>query len=106
MYLHYDGPEGDVNFGEIHELMGSNVDCINTKSSLAATVKGGFLNHLNFGYAKHINVSEKPSEDALEQMQRINISKELYAVAIPVTRFVAPGPEVAMTTPVLPEALA
>ena len=42
-----------------------------------ATVKGGFLNHLNFGYAKHINVSEKPSEDALEQMQRINISKEV-----------------------------
>ena len=37
MYLHYDGPEGDVNFGEMHELMGGNVDCINTKSSLATT---------------------------------------------------------------------
>ena len=37
MYLHYDGPEGDVNLGEMHELMGGNVDCINTKSSLATT---------------------------------------------------------------------
>jgi hypothetical protein len=38
MYLHYDGPDGDVNFGEIHELMGSGrLDCINTKSSLAGT---------------------------------------------------------------------
>ena len=37
MYLHYDGPDGDVNFGEIHELMGSRLDCINTKSSLAGT---------------------------------------------------------------------
>ena len=29
-----------------------------------------------------------------------------YAVAMPVTRFVAPGPEVAMTTPTLPVARA
>ncbi len=33
-----------------------------------AAAKGRFLNHLNFGYAKHIKVREKPSEDALEQM--------------------------------------
>ena len=37
MYLHYDGPDGDVNFGEIHELMGSKLDCVNTKNSLAGT---------------------------------------------------------------------
>lgn len=42
-----------------------------------AAAKGRFLNHLNFGYAKHIKVKEKPSEDALEQMQRTNISKEV-----------------------------
>ena len=42
-----------------------------------AAVKGRFLNHLNFGYAKHIKVREKPSENALEQMQRTNISKEV-----------------------------
>ena len=30
----------------------------------------------------------------------------IYAVAIPVTRLVAPGPLVAMTTPVFPVALA
>ena len=42
-----------------------------------AAAKGRFLNHLNFGYAKHIKVREKPSEDALEQMQRTNISKEV-----------------------------
>ena len=35
-----------------------------------AAAKGRFLNHLNFGYAKHIKVKEKPSEDALEQMLR------------------------------------
>ena len=39
-----------------------------------AAVKGRFLNHLNFGYAKHIKVRKKPSEDALEQMLRTNIS--------------------------------
>ena len=32
--------------------------------------------------------------------------ESMYAVAIPVTRFVAPGPEVAKHTPTLPEALA
>ena len=42
-----------------------------------AAAKGRFLNHLNFGYAKHIKVREKPSEDALEQMLRTNISKEV-----------------------------
>lgn len=38
MYLHYDGPDGDVNLGEIHELLGSNSDTeINTKTSMAQT---------------------------------------------------------------------
>jgi len=32
--------------------------------------------------------------------------ESMYAVAIPVTRFVAPGPEVAKQTPTLPVALA
>ena len=37
MYLHYDGPDGDKNMGEIHELMGSgdNLPLINTKGALA-----------------------------------------------------------------------
>ena len=33
-------------------------------------------------------------------------TESIYAVARPVTRFVAPGPEVAKQTPTLPEALA
>jgi len=37
MYLHFDGPDGDVNYGEIHELMGRKLDCVNTKSSLVTT---------------------------------------------------------------------
>ena len=37
MYLHYDGPDGDVNFGEIHELMNRKLECVNTKSSLLGT---------------------------------------------------------------------
>jgi len=38
-------------------------------------------------------------------MQTIG-EESIIAVAIPVTRFVAPGPEVAMATPTLPEARA
>lgn len=35
MYLHYDGPEGDVNLGEIHTLLGGTSNQpINTKSSM------------------------------------------------------------------------
>lgn len=31
MYLHYDGPDGDINLGEIHELLGGNAEkSINT----------------------------------------------------------------------------
>ena len=33
-------------------------------------------------------------------------TESMYAVAIPVTRFVAPGPEVAIHTPTFPVALA
>lgn len=36
MYLHYDGPDGDQNLGEIHELLGGNASqTINTSSSVA-----------------------------------------------------------------------
>ena len=38
MYLHYDGPDGDVNMGEIHELLGSKKSTyINTERTLAGT---------------------------------------------------------------------
>lgn len=38
MYLHYDGPDGDVNMGEIHELMGRNAsEYINTKTVVPET---------------------------------------------------------------------
>lgn len=34
MYLHYDGPDGDVNLGEIHELLGGSAGSkINTQTS-------------------------------------------------------------------------
>lgn len=36
MYLHFDGPDGDVNMGEIHELLGSKkYTYINTQRALA-----------------------------------------------------------------------
>lgn len=38
MYLHYDGPDGDVNMGELHELMNGKAGTkINTTSSMAQT---------------------------------------------------------------------
>ena len=38
MYLHYDGPDGDQNLGEIHELLGGkHTDLINTPMSIAST---------------------------------------------------------------------
>ena len=38
MYLHYDGPDGDVNMGEIHEMLGSKkTTYINTQRALAGT---------------------------------------------------------------------
>lgn len=39
MYLHYDGPDGDQNMGEIHELLGSRntQTYINTQGALAST---------------------------------------------------------------------
>ncbi len=39
MYLHYDGPDGDVNMGEIHELLASNdyQSYINTREGIAIT---------------------------------------------------------------------
>ena len=37
MFLHYDGPDGDINLGEVHELLGSDTHdvCINTTNSTA-----------------------------------------------------------------------
>ena len=37
MYLHFDGPDGDVNLGEIHDLMNSKLTYVNTKGGLAGT---------------------------------------------------------------------
>ena len=39
MYLHYDGPDGDVNMGEMHELLGNknSQTYINTQRALAGT---------------------------------------------------------------------
>lgn len=39
MYLHFDGPDGDENLGEIHELLGSKKTdtCINTERMVANT---------------------------------------------------------------------
>lgn len=39
MYLHYDGPDGDVNMGEMHELLGSRTSqtYINTQGAIAST---------------------------------------------------------------------
>lgn len=38
MYLHYEGPEGDTNLGEIHELLGGRSNtAINTTTSVAQT---------------------------------------------------------------------
>ena len=38
MYLHYDGPDGDQNLGEIHELLQGSADTrINTANSMAST---------------------------------------------------------------------
>lgn len=39
MYLHFDGPDGDMNLGEIHELLGNKKEptYINTKGALANT---------------------------------------------------------------------
>ena len=38
MYLHYEGPDGDQNLGEIHELLGKNkLDIINTNTSVIST---------------------------------------------------------------------
>lgn len=38
MYLHYDGPDGDVNMGEVHELLGGRTGTrINTTTSVSQT---------------------------------------------------------------------
>ncbi len=37
MYLHYDGPDGDTNLGEIHEILGSSQTYVNTLGVLASS---------------------------------------------------------------------
>ena len=37
MYLHYDGPDGDQNMGEVHDLLGSGQTYVNTLGALAST---------------------------------------------------------------------
>lgn len=37
MWLHYDGPDGDTNLGEIHELLGRPLEPVNTEQTMAAT---------------------------------------------------------------------
>lgn len=37
MWLHYDGPDGDVNLGEIHELLGRPVEPVNTEQAMVTT---------------------------------------------------------------------
>ncbi|MBO4264021.1 MAG: LruC domain-containing protein [Bacteroidales bacterium] len=38
MFLHYDGPDGDYNLGELHQLLTGNMNpqCINTQEAIAA----------------------------------------------------------------------
>ncbi len=37
MYLHYDGPEGDKNLGEVHDILGSSQTYVNTLGALASS---------------------------------------------------------------------
>ena len=37
MYLHYDGPEGDKNLGEVHDILGSSQTYVNTLGVLASS---------------------------------------------------------------------
>jgi hypothetical protein len=52
------------------------------------------------------NASLPISRDATCPVMQTIGTESSIAVAIPVTRFVAPGPEVAIATPTLPEARA
>ena len=42
-----------------------------------AAQKGKFLRHLNFGYAKNISFKPVPSDEALDDMLRMNMSKDV-----------------------------
>ena len=42
-----------------------------------AAPKGKFLRHLNFGYAKNISFKPVPSDEALDDMLRMNMSKDV-----------------------------
>lgn len=45
-----------------------------------AAGKGAFLRHLNLGYAKHVKVSPNPSDEAMEDLLRMNISRDVIDV--------------------------
>ena len=80
---------------------------VSAKSSISFTIKLCFVNGI---VAPTISISWKesfPSPDLATFAVIATIGIEsIYAVAIPVTRFVAPGPDVAIQTPTLPVDLA
>ena len=56
MYLHYNGPEGDQNLGEMHELLGESELCyINTESTVPLTP---FVPLDDVKWLKHYTVAE------------------------------------------------
>ena len=55
MYLHYDGPDGDVCLGEIHQLLGGGNGCINTTRQTPQT---DFVNIGNVAWPKTYNMKD------------------------------------------------
>ena len=55
MYLHYDGPDGDVCLGEIHQLLGGGDNCINTMQQMPQT---GFVKIGKVAWPKTYNMKE------------------------------------------------
>ena len=55
MYLHYDGPDGDVCLGEIHQLLGGGNGCINTTQQ---TPENDFVSIGNVAWPKTYNMKE------------------------------------------------
>ncbi len=55
MYLHYDGPDGDVCLGEIHQLLHSGNGCVNTTQQ---TAQADFTDIGKVGWPKTYNMKE------------------------------------------------
>lgn len=55
MYLHYDGPDGDVCLGEIHQILGGGDNCINTMQQMPQT---GFVKVGKVGWPKNYNMKD------------------------------------------------